>query len=63
MASSRSSPTLDFSPNDIPTKRTLNTSIPSSAANSQSSSLSSFSSGKLIVLYYEIWYMCVTYKV
>ncbi|XP_025413709.1 protein sprint isoform X4 [Sipha flava] len=45
MASSRSSPTLDISPNDEPTKRTLNTSIPSSAANSQSSSLSSFSSG------------------
>ncbi|VVC35873.1 Hypothetical protein CINCED_3A000453 [Cinara cedri] len=45
MASSRSSPTLDTSPNDEPTKRTLNTSIPSSAANSQSSSLSSFSSG------------------
>ncbi|XP_025207170.1 protein sprint isoform X3 [Melanaphis sacchari] len=45
MASSRISPTLDISPNDEPTKRTLNTSIPSSAAHSQSSSLSSFSSG------------------
>lgn len=54
MASSRSSPTLDLSPNDEPTKRTLNTSIPSSAANSQSSSLSSFSSGEIIVLYYKL---------
>jgi len=47
MASSRSSPTLDISPNDESTKRTLNTSIPSSAAHSQSSSLSSFSSGEI----------------
>lgn len=48
MASSRSSPTLDISPNDETTKRTLNTSIPSSAANSQSSSLCSFSSGNIL---------------
>lgn len=47
MASSRSSPILDISPNDEPTKRTLNTSIPSSAVHSQSSSLSSFSSGEI----------------
>lgn len=49
MASTKNSPTLDISPNNEPTKRTLNTSIPSSAANSQSSSLSSFSSGKIRV--------------
>jgi len=49
MASSRNSPTLDISPNDEPTKRTLNTSISSSAAHSQSSSLSSFSSGELYI--------------
>lgn len=51
MANSRNSPTLDVSPNDEPTKRTLNTSIPSSAANSQSSSLSSFSSGETTKCY------------
>ncbi|XP_050442799.1 protein sprint isoform X2 [Adelges cooleyi] len=45
MANTGCSLALETSPNDEPTKRTLNTSIPSSAANSQSSSLSSFSSG------------------
>ncbi|XP_050547742.1 protein sprint isoform X3 [Daktulosphaira vitifoliae] len=45
MANSGFSLSIVNSPNDESTKRTLNTSIPSSAANSQSSSLSSFSSG------------------
>lgn len=57
MASSRCSPTLDISPNDEPIKRTLNTSIPSSAANSQSSSLSSFSSGKILIITLYLYYL------